>query len=262
VEALSNDVDRVFDAWLKEYKGKTLIHKCDGTTQHQWLTPINTYSIDPKPCEKLAGGSCNCKETGMLFVAISALGVAGYFRVLTHSKNDIVDLSCQLRMIKKIKQGNLFGTPLLLSRSSRSIATNYNGKRGQTVKSLLSIEIHPDVAVGVLEKMKDQALETPSISEEIALTEDVLPEEFGSPEVDVEHVAPVRSYAELQALREKLGWSKEDVIDFLVPNYQVHLPSQLTDDQYESLLNDLRVLASRPTPAPVVQTIPADDIPL
>jgi hypothetical protein len=131
-------------------------------------------------------------------------------------------------------------------------------KRGRVTKSLLSVEVHPNAAEKVLDVIEQRAFASLTGVQEQPL---LLPETLAiEPEtVDVEPVTPVRSYADLQAIREQLGWSKEQVVSFLSDNFGVTLPTQLTDQQYESALEDLRLIASRPIPAEVIADA---DIPL
>jgi hypothetical protein len=255
---LYDDPDQAFDVWMKEYKANNdLLRKCDGETQCQWLTPKGEYSFRPKPCEKANGGSCQCTLSGELRVVIPELSSLKYIKVLTHSKWDVIDISRQLRMVYQ-SLGRLVGIPFLLRRSPRKISAPMGEKRGRVTKSLLSVEVHPNAAEKVLDVIEQRAFASLTGVQEQPL---LLPETLAiEPEtVDVEPVTPVRSYADLQAIREQLGWSKEQVVSFLSDNFGVTLPTQLTDQQYESALEDLRLIASRPIPAEVIADA---DIPL
>lgn len=255
---VDDDPDQAFEAWMKEYKGnEDLLRKCDGVNQCQWLTPQGKYSFQPKPCEKANGGNCKCTHSGELRIVVPDLGVMGFLKVLTHSKWDILDISKQLQMVYQ-SAGRLRGIPFLLRRSPRKIAAPMGDKRGRVTKSLLSVEVHPDVAGKVLNAIEQRAFASlTGVQEQPLLMPETLAIEPAT--VDVEPIAPTRSYVDLQAIREQLGWSKEQVITFLHENFGVGLPSQLTEQQYSAALEDLRLIASRPIPAEVISDA---DIPL
>lgn len=255
---LDDDPDQAFDAWMKEYQGNHVLkRKCDGQFQRQWLTPQNEYSFTPKPCEKAGGGNCNCVKSAELRVVIPDLKAMGFFKVLTHSTWDILSLSQQLRMVYQ-SAGRLRGIPFLLRRSPREIFANYGGKKSRVTKSLLSIEVHPNVAGQVLSAIEQQAfMSLAGTQSEPPL---LLPETLViEPEtIDVEPVAPVRSFTELQEVRELLGWTKEQIVGFLSSNFGVNLPTQLTDEQYSKAVNDLRLkVAEVPVPTVSSEEIPA-----
>lgn len=154
---LDDDPNNAFDAWFKEYRGNAVMtRKCDGEVQRQWLTPQNVYSFNPKPCEKQKNGTCNCVKSAELRVVIPNLGAMGFFKVLTHSTWDILSISQQLQMIYQ-SAGRLKGIPFLLKRSPREIFANYDGRKNRVTKSLLSIEVHPDVADRVLGAIEARA---------------------------------------------------------------------------------------------------------
>jgi hypothetical protein len=154
---LDDDPNKAFDAWFKEYQGNAVLRrKCDGEMQRQWLTQQNVYSFTPKPCEKVRNGECKCVKSAELRVVIPNLGAMGFFKVLTHSTWDILSISQQLQMIYQ-SAGKLKGIPFLLKRTPREIFANYQGKKNRVTKSLLSIEVHPDVASRVLGAIEAQA---------------------------------------------------------------------------------------------------------
>jgi hypothetical protein len=154
---LDDDPDKAFDAWFKEYQGNAVLkRKCDGENQQQWLNQFSTYSFNPIPCVKVSGGECKCVKSAELRVVIPNLGAMGFFKVLTHSTWDILSISQQLQMIYQ-SAGKLKGIPFLLRRSPREIFANYQGKKNRVTKSLLSIEVHPDVASRVLGAIEAQA---------------------------------------------------------------------------------------------------------
>ena len=169
--------------------------------------------------------------------------------------------------------GRLRGIPFLLRRSFREIFANYGGKKSRVTKSLLSIEVHPNVAGQVLSAIEQQAFMSLAGSQQ-SEPPLLLPETLAmEPEpIDVEPVAPVRFFTELQEVREKLGWTKKQVASFLSENFGVNLPTLLTDEQYQKAVNDLQLkvvelsapVTPNPVPAPILATPPApvtDDIP-
>lgn len=174
---LDDDPNKAFDAWFKEYKGNAvMVRKCDGEMQRQWLTPHNVYSFSPKPCEKQKNGVCNCVKSAELRVVIPNLGAMGFFKVLTHSTWDIISISQQLQMIYQ-SAGRLKGIPFLLKRSPREIFANYQGKKNRVTKSLLSIEVHPDVADRVLGAIEARAFLSLEGSPTEITTQPLLPEQ-------------------------------------------------------------------------------------
>lgn len=135
-------VDQNLDAWCEEWTAGSLKHRCDGQRCTLELDESGKFYRQFPIGE---GPECpgKCKAQGRLSIIIPALKRAGTITVLTTSKNDLLELSRNLREYESLK-GDLRGIPLILSRAPRLISTpGDNGKRVRREKSLLHLEIHP-----------------------------------------------------------------------------------------------------------------------
>jgi hypothetical protein len=255
---LDDEPDVAFQAWFKEYKtNQELIHKCDGQTQHQWVTPQGTYCFTQKPCEKAVGRECKCTKTGEMRIVIPELGLMGFFTVLTHSTWDILTISQNLQMIYNMA-GRLKGVKLLLRRTPRKVTVPYNGKKHLATKSLLSVEIHPAIASRLLNAVELQTFAAIEGTQAPMLPPNLLPfDEEEEPEI----VEMATNFSELAKVREALGWDKGKVSNWLSQNYGVPLPNQLTLSQYNEAITQLNALIVPVVDAVVVPTN-LDDIPL
>ena len=145
-----------FQAWMEEYSAGGLQRRCDSETQ--------TFSRDKlgkqapaKPCEKLCGGSCACKQVGRLYVVIPELARLAYVVVETHSIYDIIQLTQNLQAAHSVR-GSLNGVPFVLSRRPREISTpGEDGKRVRRVKNLLFLEPDPEWVQRKLLAMRNEA---------------------------------------------------------------------------------------------------------
>ena len=75
--------DANWDVWFQEWKGRKLIHQCDGVTCNRVLLDDDTYSYDPVPCPYAAGtkkrtkANPGCALALTLYVEIPALTAKG-----------------------------------------------------------------------------------------------------------------------------------------------------------------------------------------
>ena len=129
-----------FSCYLEEWTNSSLRRRCDGVNQNLWLTKSLQYSTEVIPCIK---PDCTCNPIGRMQLSIPGIERVGYFELITSSRWDIVTLNENLLAIEN-SLGRVNGLPLLLKRQPRQISAIYQGKRHKTIKSLLSIEIHPD----------------------------------------------------------------------------------------------------------------------
>ena len=264
--------DQAFDAWNKEYIGNhVLTKKCDGEYQCQWLTEKNSYSFTPKPCQKNSNNPCGCTQSAELRVVIPDLGVMGFFKLLTHSKWDILSISQQLNMVY-LSAGKLTGIPFLVKRQPREIFANYNERKNRVTKSLLSIEVHPDVASRVLKIIEQKAFNvmegSPNTQQTIQGTSHattlLMPQNYSPDDqfddddiLEVESTTKPRTYTHnmslLKTAREAIKWSSEDVVAYIKPKYNVIHPDFLTPEQFAELLAYLQKI-EREIATPVIPT--------
>lgn len=165
-----------FSAWQEEYKAGGLVHRCDGETMTQWLTPQNTYSFEQKPCPYHAGTKKRtaqqpgCKPNGRLMVIIPELKRLAYVMVGTTSKHDIIELTSNLQAAYALR-GDLTGIPFVLRRMPKMISTpsGKDGGRARREKWLLFLEPAPDWVGLQLESMKYNALPSAGDGPRLAL---------------------------------------------------------------------------------------------
>lgn len=141
----STTTEDAFPCWLEEWNASGLLRRCDGQQQAIWLAKSNRYNNAPIPCLQSNDTPCNCKQVGRLQVVLPEINRMGYFEVQTHSKWDIMTLSSNLLAVE-LSLGRLSGIPFLLKREIRSVSTTIGDKKTRVNKSLLSIEVHPNVA--------------------------------------------------------------------------------------------------------------------
>lgn len=135
--------DQNFQAWMEEYSAGGLLRQCDTENQRFHRSKTGKADMTPKPCERLCGGSCGCKQVGRLYVIIPELARLAYVEVETHSIYDIIQLTQNLQAAHAVR-GSLNGVPFLLSRRMREISTpGDDGKRVRRSKSLLFLEPDP-----------------------------------------------------------------------------------------------------------------------
>jgi hypothetical protein len=154
-----------FTAWQEEYVASGLVHRCDGETMTQWLTPQNTYSFEPKPCpyhtgeKKRTSSQPGCKPTGRLMVIIPELERLAYVMVGTTSIHDIMELTSNLNAAYAFR-GDLTGIPFVLRRMPRMISTpsGSNGGKARREKWLLFLEPAPQWVSLQIEAMRYKAL--------------------------------------------------------------------------------------------------------
>lgn len=145
-----------FQAWMEEYSTGELRRRCDSETQ-VFNRDKSGKSGQPKPCERLCGGSCACKQVGRLYVLIPELARLAYVIVETHSLYDIIELTQNLQAAHAVR-GSLNGVPFLLSRRPRMISTpGDDSKRVRRVKNLLFLEPDPEWVQRKLLAMRNEA---------------------------------------------------------------------------------------------------------
>lgn len=145
-----------FQAWMEEYSAGGMQRRCDSETQ-VFSRDKAGEQAPPKPCEKLCGGTCACKQVGRLYVVIPELARLAYVVVETHSLYDIIQLTQNLQAAHAVR-GSLNGVPFLLSRRPREISTpGDNGKRVRRVKNLLFLEPDPEWVQRKLLALRNEA---------------------------------------------------------------------------------------------------------
>ena len=278
---LHESTDEAFDAWWKEYaSNRVLTKKCNGKIQCQWLTEKNTYSFEPKPCQKDSNNPCKCTPSAELRVVIPDLGVMGFFKLLTHSKWDILSLSQQLNMVY-LSAGKLTGIPFLVKRQPREIFANYNNQKHKVTKSLLSIEVHPDVAGRVLKIIEQKAFSVmegssntqPTIQGTSHATPLLMPQNYSPDDQsdDDDDILEIKSITEsttfshdlslLENAMKAIDWSDLRLLGYIKTTFNVGRIDQLNPNQFIELLGFLGKIA-RNTVKPVVPTeVVSNDLP-
>lgn len=140
-------LEQNFIAWYEEWKATSLVRRCDGESQHIWLTEKNTYSRQHKPCLGCPNneGKTGCKQTATLkFLKTSIKRHFGLFEFETHSKWDIINIYEALAAVEQ-SLGTLQGVPFVLYREKREVSTPAFGssnKRNRVEKSFVKIRLH------------------------------------------------------------------------------------------------------------------------
>ena len=138
-----------FDAWIEKWVAGGLVYRSDGENVVLWRDANGKYSTeikpDPNPGEGEDGKRLDgSMQVGRLSVIIPELGRFATVTVLTTSKNDILNLSRQLRMYEAMNAGlygGLLGVPFVIRRVPSMISTpGKNGKRSRRQSWLLSVE--------------------------------------------------------------------------------------------------------------------------
>ena len=195
-----NDIDRMWDAWLEAYTAGRMVARSDGeNVVYQVNTAtgeivvqngidVETGQPRPHPVNNVAGADYQGKDvmyktSGRLKVIIPELMRAAYMTVLTTSKNDIANISAQLKAFKELNDGQIAGIPLYLRRRPKKVSVpKDDGKRVRKEMWLLSIEADPEWVKAKLQQVKQLAL--PDNGMEMLPEPEVIPEVI----VDVEEI--------------------------------------------------------------------------
>lgn len=155
--------DENIDSWIEKWVAGGLVYRSDGETLVLWRTDKGGYSTEQRPDvhqaieangkRKDGGGS-----VGRMSVIIPELGRFATITVMTTSKNDIMNLTRQLRSYEALR-GDLRGIPFIIKRRPYKISTpGQNGERVRREKWLLSIETQPQWTMAQLGAMQQAAL--------------------------------------------------------------------------------------------------------
>jgi hypothetical protein len=151
------------DSWIEKWVAGGLVYRSDGETMVLWRTQAGAYSKEsqPDPCPEIDGNGKRkdgSGHVGRLSVIVPELGRFATITVLTTSKNDIMNLTSQLRSYEALR-GDLRGIPFVLKRRPHKISTpGQDGKRVRREKWLLSIETQPQWTLAQLGAMEQAAL--------------------------------------------------------------------------------------------------------
>lgn len=161
--------DEAFQFWMEEYRGHTLMHRCDGETCVLHRLPNGQISNDPIPCPG------NCSRVGRMSVILPKLMRFASVTVETHSKLDILQLQDNLWAAFQ-KLGDLTRIPFTLSRRDRDVTyVEPGGTQAKTVKkSLLFLEVHPEVMKTHLLSLANDRLLSAGLAPNRMLTDNLI----------------------------------------------------------------------------------------
>jgi hypothetical protein len=187
------------NSWIEKWVAGGLEYRSDGDNLVLWRMDNGQYSDEPKPDPKpqilddgkRADGSM---QVGRLTVVIPELGRLASVTILTTSKNDVINLSKQLKAFYALN-GDLRGIPFVVVRRKHKISTPMKGgKRGRRESWLLSIETQPHYTRLHLASVQQAALpETVDASEVEILPPTVEVEKIASPDEPTQPPKPKSS---------------------------------------------------------------------
>lgn len=166
-----DEVDRIWDAWLLAFQGKTLVAKSDGERYFYKVdtktgevvvenghpeTPYYRDNVEYTYTGKAGPVEVRCTPRARMYVLVKELFEAGYLSCLefnTGSWNDIRNISDQIAMMVTLSKGNLAYTPMILSMYPETILrTLDNGRKAEKKTHLVKLEIDPFYARAFLAK--------------------------------------------------------------------------------------------------------------
>ena len=175
--------------WIEKWGAGGLEYRSDGDTVVQWRMANGQYSFEPKPDPKPEVGedgkrADGSRYVGRLTVIIPELGRFATVTVLTTSKNDVVNLSKQLKSYYALSK-DLRGIPFILTRRKMNISTpTGDGGRGRRDSWLLCIETKPDYSRLLMADAAKKALPDSVDDEDIKVIEATGWQELPEPDED------------------------------------------------------------------------------
>ena len=165
-----SNIDNIINDWFCEFGASGLKTKCDGETIVGWRDEANRiyYRNNPKPCRSPGSqkGCDKCKASALLKFCVyefrALAGLTGNVELSTTSINDITFLRSQLEDVTKelaMAGQQLAYTPLVLSRSNRTITKTTKDRQYRGEESLLSIAIHPPYQIALDRKIRQYSYE-------------------------------------------------------------------------------------------------------
>lgn len=164
------------NSWIEKWVAGGLDYRSDGETIVQWRMPNGQYSLEQKPDPKPKVGEDGKRtdgshHVGRLMVIIPELGRFATVTALTTSKNDVINLSNQLKSYYDLKK-DLRGIPFILTRRKMNISTpTGDGGRGRRDSWLLCIETKPDYSRLLMADAAKKALPDSVDDEDIKVIE-------------------------------------------------------------------------------------------
>lgn len=136
--------DNATTSWYEQWDASGLIIRCDGKTQDRyWNTTTLRYDKTPKACIQGSNHPCECKPVMRLPVLLlnfsAAIGEIGYFALVTHSVNDIMNIYSSLQRFFAWSN-NLSAITWIMERQPTDL--NYvdkDGTRKKVTKALINI---------------------------------------------------------------------------------------------------------------------------
>jgi hypothetical protein len=238
------------DTWIEKWVAGGLEYRSDGETIVLWRMPNGQYSDQPKPDPKpeiledgkRADGSM---QVGRLTCIIPELGRWATVTILTTSKNDVVNLSKQLKGYYDLT-GDLRGTPFIVVRRKHMISTpTGGGKRGRRESWLLSIETQPHYTRLKLAEVQRNALPESVDDIEDAEFEQLpaigyKPEDDAAPFDSEPEAEPMPTFANIDDLLfdacKRTGYSEQEAKDVLKEyGYGTFKPSK-SGEMYQAIM--------------------------
>ena len=131
-------------SWYEWWDGSGLKVRCDGEVQSRyWNTTTLRYDTTPRACMSKSERPCECKPVMRLPILLlnfsAAIGEIGFFALVTHSVNDILNIYSSLQRFFAWS-GNLSAITWVMERQPTELNyTDKDGKRSKVTKALISI---------------------------------------------------------------------------------------------------------------------------
>lgn len=163
---LGSEIDQVFETWLEQWNGSTLVHRCTGSTGEDRGVQESFYNTETGQREKgiaCIQPKCKCRKIGRLAFRLPLFqiqtGELGYFLIETTSAWDVISIFNRLLSIQAESRIPINQIPLMISRRKRQITmpdSENPGKRKKTTKSLIDLRISPDFVMEYMKSLMSQ----------------------------------------------------------------------------------------------------------
>lgn len=136
--------DNATMSWFESWDAAGLKIRCDHETQQRyWNTTTQRYDQTPRACFQGNQPPCDCKQVMRIPLLLlnfsAAIGEIGYFMLVTHSVNDIMNIYSALTRFYAWS-GNLSQITFVLERTPTELNyVNADGQRSKISKALISI---------------------------------------------------------------------------------------------------------------------------
>jgi hypothetical protein len=227
------------NSWIEKWVAGGLEYRSDGENIIRSRMSNGQYTDEVKPDPKpkiLEDGKREdgSSQVGRLTAIIPELGRLATVTILTTSKNDVANLSKQLKSYYNLYD-DLRGIPFIVVRRKKRISTPMgNGERGRRESWLLCIETKPQYTRLYLADVQQKALPAPTITVEAEhLDAETPPDLLVSPMEETEpEESPTPTFASIDDLlhhasEDFVGLSEEDAKKILKDQgYETFTPSR------------------------------------